>query len=370
MDSSKLDRTLMHVPTTMRAMLTTGHGGLDKLSYRTNVPTPIPGPGEVLIKVAAAGINNTDINTRIGWYSKSVNDATETGGEVGIKNVNAGDASWSGASLDFPIIQGADCCGHILSVGEGVETTRIGQRVITRTMQANPSDDSAVACWTMGSECPGAFADFVAVRSSESFAVNCNWSDAELASIPCAYSTAEGMLERAKVGKETVLITGASGGVGSAAIQLAKRRGARVVAIASAAKHGEVLSFGADEVIDRGEDLLPALGSESVDVVVDLVAGSQFPNLINVIKRGGRYVASGAIGGPIVNLDVRDLYLKDLSLFGSTFQPITVFQNLITYIERGEIRPLVAKTYRLMDMAQAQSDFLTKKYAGKLVLIP
>lgn len=358
------------IPKTMRAMLTLDHGGLDQLQYRTDVPTPVPQPGEVLIRVAAAGMNNTDINTRIGWYSKSVSADTAAGAAQGIADVNADDAAWNGRSLGFPIIQGADCCGHIVAVGAGVDPQRLGQRVITRTMQTDPDDPSPMACWTMGSECSGAFADYVAIRSSETFAVDCDWSDAALASLPCAYSTAEGMLDRAQVGAETVLITGASGGVGSAAIQLAKRRGARVIAVASAAKHADVMAFGADQVVDRKADLASTLAAESVDVAVDLVAGEGFKGLIQVLKRGGRYVASGAIGGPIVDLDVRDLYLKDLTLLGSTFQPMHVFENLVAYVERGEIRPLVAKTYPLKDMAQAQADFLEKKYAGKLVLIP
>ena len=195
-------------------------------------------------------------------------------------------------------------------------------------------------------------------------------SDIELASFPCAYTTAEGMLDRASVGTETVLITGASGGVGSAAIQLAKRRGATVIAIASSTKADDVRNLGADKVIDRGSDVVAELGENSVDVVVDLVAGPQWPQLLEVLKRGGRYVTAGAIAGPIVELDVRTLYLKDLSFFGSTFQPANIFEKLIGYIERNEIRPVVAKSYPLKDIALAQQDFLAKKHTGKLVLVP
>ena len=230
-------------------MVTNGHGGLEVLTYE-EVPTPTPKAGEVLIRVAAAGVNNTDINTRIGWYSKSVEGDTNAGNADGFSGVDTDDAAWNGRSLQFPLIQGADCCGHIVAVGAGVDPARIGQRVLTRTMQDDPDDDHPFACWTMGSECNGGFAQYVAIRSSETFAVHCDWSDAELASLPCAYSTAEGMLHRAQVGAQTVLITGASGGVGSAAIQLAKRRGARVIALASKAKHQDVLAFGADQVLD------------------------------------------------------------------------------------------------------------------------
>ena len=103
---------------------------------------------------------------------------------------------------------------------------------------------------------------------------------------------------------------------------------------------------------------------------MDLVAGPQWPQLLEVLKIGGCYVCAGAIAGPMVELDVRTLYLKDLTLIGCTFQEDVVFENLISYIEQGEIRPLVAKTYPLTDIVEAQSDFLAKKFLGKLVLVP
>ena len=223
----------------------------------------------------------------------------------------------------------------------------------------------------MGSECDGAFAQYMVAFSDESFKIESNWSNAELASIPCAYSTAENLLERSDVKEgEVVLITGASGGVGSAAIMLAKRRGARVVAVASEAKARMVQEIGADEVIHREDKLIDSIDNESIDVVIDLVAGESWGELLEVLKKGGRYAASGAIAGPIVELDVRTLYLKDLVLIGCTFQDRQVFQNLIGYIERNEIKPLVSKTYPLRGIVNAQKDFVSKKYVGKLVLLP
>ncbi|MEX0302996.1 MAG: alcohol dehydrogenase family protein [Leisingera sp.] len=357
------------IPSKMAAVLLTGHGGIEKLDYRTDVDVPHPGPGEVLIRVAAAGINNTDINTRIGWYSKAVDADTNAGGAAGFDSVNDDDASWSGKPLEFPRIQGADACGHIASVGEGVDASRIGERVLVRNMLRTYVDYRPYECWTFGSECDGGFAQFAIAPAQETHAVNCDWSDAELASIPCAYSTAENMLHRVGLGAETVLISGASGGVGSAAVQLAKRRGATVIALSSAAKADEVLALGADRVVDRNADLMKELGEGSIDVVVDLVAGPQWPSFLDVLRRGGRYTTAGAIAGPISEIDVRTLYLKDLTLMGCTFQEDEVFANLITYIEAGEIRPLVAKTYPLSEIATAQEDFLSKKHTGKLVLM-
>src|SRR5262249_55722543 len=156
-------------------------------------------------------------------------------------------------------IQGADCCGHIVAVGDGVDSARIGERVLVRNMLRSHSSYRPFECWTFGSECDGAFAQYAKAPAAEAYKIDCSWSDVELASIPCAFSTAEGLLHRAKVrAGEDVLVTGASGGVGSAAVQLAKRRGAKVTAIAAGSKAGEVRALGADRVIPRGESLIGA----------------------------------------------------------------------------------------------------------------
>jgi NADPH:quinone reductase-like Zn-dependent oxidoreductase len=358
---------MSEIPNTMSAVLTTGHGGFDVLEHRNDVQVPTPESDQVLIRVLGAGINNTDINTRTAWYSKSVRDETNSGDSKGL----GGDGSWSGNPLNFPIIQGADCCGEIVAVGGDIDIKRIGERVLVRTMQQYAVDYRPFECWTMGSECDGAFAQYMVAFSDESYKIESDWSDIELASIPCAYSTAENLLERSNVkAGEVVLITGASGGVGSAVIQLAKRRGASVVAIASKSKVVAVKKIGADEVINREDRLISFLENESIDVVIDLVAGSDWADLLDVLKRGGRYAAAGAIAGPIVELDIRTLYLKDLTLMGCTVQDSQVFKNLIGYIERNEIKPLVSKTYPLKDIVSAQKDFISKKYVGKLVLLP
>jgi NADPH:quinone reductase-like Zn-dependent oxidoreductase len=340
------------------------------LEYREDVAIPEPRADEVLIRVAAAGINNTDINTRIGWYSKKVEGDTNSGGAGGFEQIDSEDASWSGVPLEFPRIQGADCCGSIVAVGADVDASRIGERVIVRSIMRHYTGYRPFECWTFGSECDGAFAQYTKAPSAETHRVDCDWSDAELASIPCAYSTAENMLHRVGLGAERVLITGASGGVGSAAVQLARRRGAQVTALASAAKLDDLKALGADQVVDRNADLVAAVGSDRFDLVVDLVAGAGWPALLEVLKRGGRYITAGAIAGPMVELDVRTLYLKDLTLYGSTFQDDVVFENLVGYIERNEIRPLVSASFPLSDIAAAQTQFLQKKFVGKLVLIP
>ncbi len=351
------------LPKLMAAVLTTGHGCYEVLQYREDVPRPEPKPGEVLIRVGAAGVNNTDINTRIGWYSKSVSGATD-------ESATADDGSWSGLPLNFPLIQGADICGRIAAVGEGVSKSRIGERVIVPTMQPMPGG-GPFDTFTVGSECNGGFAQFVTMRASQAFVINSDLSDIELASFPCAYSTAENMLHRANVmAGETVFITGASGGVGSAAVQLGKRRGANVIAQTGASKAKDLLALGASRTVDRDADILRELGRDAVDVVIDVVGGPAWPQLLEALKRGGRYVVSGAIAGPVVELDLRTLYLKDLTFLGCTAQSPDVFPNLVGYIERGEIRPLVAKTFALQDIVSAQQEFQLKKHVGKIVLVP
>lgn len=354
---------------TMMAVVTTGNGGYDKLVYR-QVPVPTIQRGEVLVKVLAAGVNNTEINTRLGWYSSSVTSATEDAAEIEEgEDVFRPDGGWSEAT-PFPFIQGTDCCGRVVAVSDGVDEDIIGTRVLVRACMRTEGFDSLENIW-MASDFDGAFAQFVKVPATEVFAVDCDWSDAELGTIPCAYGTAENMVHRAGVREgDNVLVTGASGGVGSAAVQLVKRRDASVSAITGKAKAEQVRSIGADRIVHRGEDIVAGFGEKSIDVVIDNVAGGAFGDVLKLLKRGGRYVSSGAIAGPIVELDMRTFYLRDLTLIGCTAWDEPVFPNLISYIERGELRPLLAGTFPLEEIAAAQREFLEKTHFGKFVLIP
>ena len=331
----------------MKAVVTTGNGGFDKLHYR-EVPMPKLGAGEVLIKVLAAGVNNTEINTRLGWYS---------GG------------GWH-IPTPFPFIQGTDCCGIVTKTFDSAHAALLGKRVLVRPCMRPEGFDSMLNIW-MGSDFDGAFAQYVKVPANEVFPIESSWTDVELGSIPCSYGSAENMVQRSRVTSgEHVLVAGASGGVGSAAVQLAKVRGATVTAIVGKSKMTEVLRIGADFVVDRDSDIVNDLGEERFDVVIDNVGGPHFKGELNALKRGGRYVSSGAIGGPLVTLDLRTMYLKDLTLIGCTAWDEPVFPQLVSYIETNRIKPLVAKTFPLADIAIAQQEFLEKKHVGKFVLIP
>ena len=349
----------MTIPGTMRGVVLTGFGGFDCLDYRIDLPVPQLGPGEVLIKIGAAGVNNTDINTRIGWYSPMVERSTGEGSAQGFAEAQG--EGWSGAQFTFPRVQGIDAAGRIVAVGDGVSAARIGERVLVEPALQNA--DGSVDFF--GSECDGAFAEYAKAPSAHVHRIESPLSDVELASFPCAYSTAENLLHRSKVqAGDYVLITGASGGVGSAAVQLAKRRGAIVTALAGSSKHRAVADLGAEVVLDRHAPL----EADSFDAVIDVVGGSGFSGLLQALRPRGRYACSGAIAGPLVELDLRMLYLKDLTLLGCTALDAGVFADLIGHIERGEVRPVVCATFPLEKIEAAQRVFLEKRHVGKIVL--
>jgi len=345
----------------MKAVVTMSNGGYDKLELR-QVKRPSLSRDEVLIKVLAAGINNTDINTRLGWYSSSVKSATLNISETELNQAQVkNDGGWNNIS-PFPFIQGSDCCGKVVEVYNDENFDLIGKRVLIRSCSISKDK------W-LGSDYDGSFAEYVKAASEDVFVVESNWSNEELATMPCSYATAENMLERAKLGEgDNILITGASGGVGSALVQLAKRRKAKITAISSKSKTDAILSLGVDKLWLRDSNLHNNYQNEMFDMIFDNVAGDNFSDLLDLLKRGGSYISSGAIAGPIVTLDMRKLYLKDLTLIGTTSWSSAVFSNLIKYIENDEIKPLVAKIYPLEEIKLAQKEFLEKKHVGNFVL--
>ena len=360
------------IPNTMRAVVLTGHGGFDKLEYRENWPTPQPAPKQVLIKVHACGLNNTDVNTRSGWYSKTVREAT-TGGAY--RKVDEIDPSWGGSPIQFPRIQGADVAGTVVALGDNADANLLGKRVLIDTWLRDWDDPlNRDKCGYFGSECDGGFADYTVVDQRNVHPINSPLSDAELATFATAYATAENMLNRAQVTQDDrVLITGASGGVGSALIQLAKRRGAMTIALASESKHEQVAKLDPDALLSRSPadlkaTLKEAIGKDTVSVVADIVGGARFSTLIDSLARGGRYTCSGAIAGPIVELDLRTFYLHDLTFTGCTVIDPNVFPALVGYIERGEIQPLLAAAYPLAQLHEAQQAFIDKQHTGNIVV--
>ncbi|MEO1161386.1 MAG: alcohol dehydrogenase family protein [Pseudomonadota bacterium] len=358
----------MNIPDRMKAFVLTGHGDMDKLVYHTDWPVPVPGTGEVLVKVHACGLNNTDVNTRTAWYSKGVSENT-TGGAFDSADDN--DATWGGAPITFPRIQGADVCGTVIAGSDSL----IGKRVLIETWLRDWDDPLNLSkIGYFGSECDGGYAEYLKIDERYVHQVNSDLSDAELATFATSWITAENMLNRANVAEgDTVLISGASGGVGSALIQLANRRGATSIAMASNSKHDAVSGFEPHAILDRAPDnlkqaLKQVIGRDTVSVVADVVGGSYWPQLIDVLDRGGRYTCAGAIAGPMVEMDLRTFYLRDLTFTGATIVPPGVFADLVGYIERGEVKPALAATYPLEQLHVAQQAFIDKEHTGNIVV--
>ena len=352
------------LPQTMKAMVLTGHGGLDRLEYRDDIAVPVPARNEVLIEVSACGMNNTDIWVREGAYGSDEDpDAV---------------SSWraDNTTLAFPRIQGADIVGRIVGTGAEVPDGRVGERVMVDFSIYNGDGERLADIDYIGHGRDGGFAEYVAVPADNAYAVKTAMSDPELATFCCAYLTGEHMLDRAGVtAGERVLVTGASGGVGSGVVQLCRARGAVPYAVAGKGKEQQVLDLGAEAVVTRqAGDLIAAVrratGGAPIDVVADLVAGPLFNDLITILRPEGRYTTAGAIGGPVVQLDLRRIYLKHLQIHGSSQGTRAAFRRLVTYIEEGRIRPVLAATYPLSKLHDAQKAFMAKEFVGKLVVQP
>lgn len=342
----------------MRAALLTGYGGLEKLEVRDDIPMPLVADKEVLIKVGACSINNTDLWTRQGAYGRADDP----------------DAISSWQPMMFPRIQGSDIVGQIVEVGASVSTDRIGERVIVDPTLYSGGGQGLYEAGFIGSSRDGGFAEFASVPAANAHPIQSDLSDAELATFPVTYVTGEHMLNRARLKPgETILITGASGGVGSGLVQLSRIREARVIAIAGRRKEEQVRKLGAKIVVTRqAEDLFESISTATaqhpIDIIADVVGGNNLPILLRLLRTGGRIVTAGAIAGPVVQIDLRTIYLNQLELIGSTLGIKQEFADLMRYIETGQIRPLLARTYPLEDIAQAQRDFEDKAFVGKLVI--
>ena len=359
------------LPPTMSGVQLTGHGGPERLVWRDDLPVPVPRPGQALVRVLAAGVNNTDINTRLGWYAPQVTGATGDG-------VVGQDGGWAGA-LDFPRIQGGDLCGRVVALGLDANPVWLGRRVTCPINQPEPTLADPLALRVPGSDYDGAFAQFCVVPVRHLHDVSASsLGDIEIGAMPCAYGTALNMLTRAGVvagvaagvvagvaAGRRVLITGASGGVGLAAVQLAAQAGAQVTAVTDPAKAAVVRAAGAALTLGR-DDALP----EGFDAVLDVVGGPGWAAQLGALRPGGHYAVSGAIAGPMVSMDLRRLYLHDLTIHGCTHQPPAVFATLVALINAAVLRPVIAATYPLRDIALAQADFLSKRHPGKIVLLP
>jgi NADPH:quinone reductase-like Zn-dependent oxidoreductase len=345
----------------MTAARLTRHGELDALEVCDDAPIPTPATDQVLVQVSAAAINNTDVWTRQGAY-----------GLPGDPDALAG---WRG-QIQFPRIQGGDIAGTVAAVGSQMSDELVGHRVLVDPALYQDRSDHAPPVGLLGSEADGGFAQYVTVVGDQTYDMTDSpLSDEELACLPVAYGTAMGMLERVGLqAGETVLVTGASGGVGLAFVQLAAARGAWVVAITSQSKVDGVQAAGAAHVVRRDtDDLIGQVRQAApagVQVVADVAGGTGLQQLLPLLDDDGRWVIAGAVAGAVVSLDLRRLYLHNRRLIGSSMHTREHFATLAEAARAGQLNPQIAGRYTLANIRQAQQQFLTGRHVGKIVILP
>ncbi|WP_089713242.1 zinc-binding dehydrogenase [Halomonas daqiaonensis] len=360
----------------MAAMLLTGHGDVDMLVYHDDVPTPQPGPGEVLVKVTATAKNNTDRKAREGLYPVKKGEVTSfaMGGEP---------------TLTFPRIQGADIAGRVVAVGEGVDPSRINERgLLDFNLYPDARRDINLTPDYYGHGADGGFSEYVAVPSDQFHHVpNPELSDAELAAMGmCSYQTAYHMMTSAGVkAGERVLVSGASGGVGTALIQLCRIVGAVPYAVSQQEKAEALKAMGAEAVIDRGdlegfaERVLEATDGAPIDAVMDLVGGEMTDCFIDTMIQDmkartsyPRLSIAGASGGNISEILWTRIYLYQVQIFGVSHGTREEAEQLIGWIRSGELKPVLHAAFRLSDLHQAERYFVSRdsNFLGKIVIVP
>ncbi len=345
----------------MTAAVLVCHGDHDAFEVRRDWPRPTADEGEVVVRVTAAAVNNTDIWTRQGAY--------------GLPGDSGALAGWRGP-ISFPRIQGGDVAGVVHDVGDGVDPGLVARRVLVDPALYLDDHEDAPPIGVLGSEADGGFADYVTVPARQVHDVaDSPLTDEQLACLPVAYGTAMGMLERASVASaETVLVTGASGGVGLALVQLSAARGARVVAVTSEAKADAVRAAGANVIVSRDRADLPRQVEREVpgglDVVADVAGGPLLAQLMPLVRDDGRWVIAGAVAGPVVSFDLRRLYLHNIALLGSSMHTRRHFTELVEAARFGTITPQIAGRHHLTNIHEAQRQFSAGDVVGKLIITP
>nr|WP_036720354.1 zinc-binding dehydrogenase [Paenibacillus sp. JCM 10914] len=348
----------------MKAFQVTGFGGLEKLILNT-LDIPEPKRGEVLVKIHATALNNSDIWMREGAYG------TDTS-----SNASAG---WRREGIQFPRIPGSDIAGEIVKIGDDVEREFLHKHVVLFPFQSSGetgyehmSSDIAY----IGSEFDGGYAEYVIWKADLCYEAPLT-DLTESSTIPVSGLTAWHMITRTNMKKgQNVLINGATGGVGSLAVQIASKVfGAKVIALVrDHSLDAKMKELGANETVSYKSTQLVSEIKEAaqgeIDIVVDVVGDTTFSTSLAVLKKGGSFVTSGASSGVVTELDLRTLYLKHLNILGSTLGTREEFSELLKAVKEGEIKPLVDKTFPLIEAKEAQTYFKESKQLGKVVLLP
>jgi NADPH:quinone reductase-like Zn-dependent oxidoreductase len=363
------------IPNTMKAMVLTGHGDIDKLEYK-EVPTPSPAQGEVLVQVTATAKNNTDRKAREGLYPTKKGETTsfQMGGKP---------------TLIFPRIQGADVAGRVVAVGDGVASNRVGERgLLDFNIYASNRRDINLTPDYFGHGADGGYAEYVAVPSDQFHVVpKENLTDAQLAAMGmCSYQTALHMLTSAQVtAGERVLVTGASGGVGTALIQLCRIMGAIPYALSTSDKAAALSELGAEAVLDRSdmdsfvERVKAKTGGKPFDAVMDLVGGDMTDRFIdamifdmNARETYPRLSIAGASGGNVSEILWTRIYLYQVQIFGVSHGTREEAEQLVEWIRSGQLKPVLHGAFRLSELHQAERYFMNRgsNYLGKIVIVP
>jgi NADPH:quinone reductase-like Zn-dependent oxidoreductase len=340
----------------MKAILLHRHGGPEVLEY-ADFPTPEPGPGEVLVRLKAAALNRLDLWVRQGW---------------------------PGIKLEYPHIPGADGAGEIASVGLGVAGWSPGDRVV---INSNLSCGACPACiagqdnrcerWELlGETVRGTYAEYVVVPATNVYPLPQGYDEARAAAAALVFHTAwHSLITRSHLrAGEIVLVVGASGGVNTASIQIARLAGASVLVVGSGPEKLQLAeSLGANALIDRSKDenwskvVYQLTGKRGVDVVVDNV-GTTFPQSFRAARKGGRILTVGNSGGAKFEIDNRFIFGKHLSILGSTMGTRQDFATVMDLVFAGKLNPVMDKTFSLQEASLAQERLASGEQCGKITL--
>lgn len=342
----------------MKALAFHEYGGPEKLVYE-EVPTPIPGEGEVLIRVKACSVNHVDI-----WIRQGIPAYKTT----------------------FPHISGCDVSGVVEAVGRDVTGLRKGEKVFVAPGLScfrcayclSGQDNMCITYKILGANTNGGYAEFVTVPAVNVLTMPNTLSFEEAASFPLVFLTAWHMLitrAELKAGHE-VLVLAAGSGIGIAAIQIAKLAGAIVIAAAGRDdKLEKAEALGADEVINyRREDFSNKIreftGGKGVDVVFEHVGPETWEKSLTSLAKNGKLVTCGATSGPEARTDLRYIFSRQLSILGSMMGTRSELLEVTKLMEIGKLKAVIDSVYPLKDGRKAQERMLERNNFGKLILVP
>lgn len=342
--------------TTAHAIVLDKHGPIDVLEAR-DIDVPEPGPGQVRVRVRAVALNHLDL-----WVRRGL----------------------PGLKLEYPHRLGSDIAGEVESIGPGVTNAVVGQKLLVAPGVSDGvceacqrGDDNLCAKYKiLGENTNGGYASLLNIPAQNVMPFPANLSFAEAAAVPLTFQTAYQMVvlkARVKPG-DLVLVQGAGSGVGVAAIQLARMLGARVWASAgSPEKCARAKQLGAEEAFDYTQqdfvaEVKQRTNKRGVDVVIEHVGGDTFVKSILAVRRGGRVVTCGATSGPKVEVDLRQVFFRNVEVLGSTMGPKSVLFDIVRHIERGTLRPVVDRVLPIAQAREAHRVLEAREAFGKVVL--